>query len=316
MDFNDIDLQWFAEDDDDTTNGPSGVDVTTLFDDDESNDPEILGEETYKTDTDSEFTTLAEGREGQETNLDTGRDQGDRSIESAWWSDSDDAQELKEDLNHDYSHANTETRNADGSVNRDWMHNAYATANRAKDAVKDKVAGLIDSGNRMLGGTTNGYTSADLERNKEAREAKATYNNYINETKAALDNLKNSKTYDPEKDRATVEQLEKELADYEGRRNAIDGNLHSSDTGSRLQNAWENVKEDAGDVGTRINQFFGGANQYGLGAKGQINDRNGDGKVSVSERLLNMGRDAGNWAKEQLTKLGTSAIATSMGPLG
>ena len=324
----DIDLQWFADDDDDNTedtnqtsepntdqntDGPSGVDVTSLFDDDKTNDPEILGEETYNTNLNDEFTMLAEGNEGKEINLDTGREgHSNGYIEESQWSDSDDAQDLKNELNHDYSRANTSTVDKDGNVNRDWMHNAAAAGRRAGDKVVDKVSGWIDAGNRMFGGSTNGYTSADLERNKEAREAYKTYDDKAKQAEKALNDFANKYDKNNKEDVEKYNQLKAEYEDLSNRRDSINKDIHSTDTGSRLGNMGNNILEDLGDAGTRINQFFGGADQYGLGAKGQINDRDGDGKVSIGERARNMGRDVVTWAGNQLKDYGTAILGGAL----
>lgn len=297
----------------DYANGPSGVDVTSLFDDDSKNDPEILGEETYNTNTKDEFTLLAEGNEGKEINLDTGKEgHSNGNIEEAWWSDSDDAQDLKEELDHDYSRAHTETRNADGSVNRDWMHNAAAAGRRAGDKVAGWVGNRIESINRTLGGSTNGYTSADLERNKEAREAYKTYDEKAKTAEKAFNDFANKYDKNNKEDVEKYNQLKEEYEDLAARRDSINKDIHSTDTGSRLGNIGGNIKEDLGDAVTRLNQFFGGADQYGLDSRGRINDRDGDGKVSIGERALNIGRNVATWAGNQLKDYGTKVLGGAL----
>ena len=307
---------------DNASSGPSGVDVTSLFDDDPDNDPEILGEETLDTDTESEFST----QDGKEVNLDTGEEgHSNGDIESAYWSDSDDAQDLKDELDHDYSNAYTGTWhvNEDGKreYDHDVLHNAGVAVERGGSSVANKVKEGLNSLNRTLGGTSSlGYTNADLERNREARDAKETYREIADRQKTALEEF--SKKYDPnnKEDVAKYNELKAQYEETERRSAGIDAGLHSTDTGSRLGNMWENAKEDIGDVGTRINQFFGGSNEYGLGAHGQVNDRNGDGKTSIKERLLNMGRDIRDWAADKVKDAGVSSLVNAslgaMGPLG
>lgn len=307
---------------DNTPSGPSGVDVTSLFDDDTSNDPEILGEETLDTDTEHEFSV----QDGKEVNLDTGEEgHSNGDIESAYWSDSDDAQDLKDELDHDYSNAYTGTWhvNEDGKreYDHDVLHNAEVAVGRGGSYVANKVKEGLNSLNRTLGGTSSlGYTNADLERNREARDAKEAYREIADRQKAALEEY--GKKYDPnnKEDVAKYNELKAQYEETERRSAGIDAGLHSTDTGSRIGNMWENAKEDVGDVGTRINQFFGGSNEYGLGAHGQVNDRNGDGKTSIGERLLNMGRDVRDWAADKVKNAGVSSLVNAslggMGPLG
>ena len=307
---------------DSTPSGPSGVDVTSLFDDDPSNDPEILGEETLDTDTESEFSV----QDGKEVNLDTGEEgHSNGDIESAYWSDSDDAQDLKDELDHDYSNAYTGTWHVNEDGKRDYdhdvLHNAGVAVEHGVSSVANKVKEGLNSLNRTLGGTSSlGYTNADLERNREARNAKGTYREIADRQKAALEEF--SKKYDPnnKEDVAKYNELKAQYEETERRSAGIDAGLHSTDTGSRLGNMWENAKEDIGDAGTRINQFFGGSNEYGLGAHGQVNDRNGDGKTSIEERLLNMGRDVRDWAADKVKDASVSSLVNAslgtMGPLG
>lgn len=307
---------------DNTPSGPSGVDVTSLFDDDPDNDPEILGEETLDTDTEHEFSA----QDGKEVNLDTGEEgHSNGDIESAYWSDSDDAQDLKDELDHDYSNAYTGTWHVNEDGKRDYdhdvLHNAGVAVKRGGSSIANKVKEGLNSLNRTLGGTSSlGYTNADLERNREARNAKEAYREIADRQKAALKEY--SKKYDPnnEEDVAKYNELKAQYEETERRSAGIDAGLHSTDTGSRLGNMWENAKEDIGDAGTRINQFFGGSNEYGLGAHGQVNDRNGDGKTSIEERLLNMGRDVRDWAADRVKDAGVSSLVNAslgtMGPLG
>ena len=307
---------------DNTSSGPSGVDVTSLFDDDPDNDPEILGEETLDTDTEHEFSV----QDGKEVNLDTGEEgHSNGDIESAYWSDSDDAQDLKDELDHDYSDAYTGTWHVNEDGKRDYdhdvLHNAGVAVERGGSSVANKVKEGLNSLNRTLGGTSSlGYTNADLERNREARDAKETYREIADRQKAALEEF--SKKYDPnnKEDVAKYNELKAQYEETERRSAGIDAGLHSTNTGSRLGNMWENAKEDIGDAGTRINQFFGGSNEYGLGAHGQVNDRNGDGKTSIGERLLNMGRDVRDWAADTVKDAGVSSLVNAslgtMGPLG
>lgn len=307
---------------DNTPEGPEGVDVTSLFDDDPDNDPEILGEETLDTDTEHEFSA----QDGKEVNLDTGEEgHSNGDIESAYWSDSDDAQDLKDELDHDYSNAYTGTWHVNEDGKRDYdhdvLHNAGVAVERGGSSVANKVKEGLNSLNRTLGGTSSlGYTNADLERNREARNAKETYREIADRQKTALEEF--GKKYDPnnKEDVAKYNELKAQYEETERRSAGIDAGLHSTDTGSRLGNMWENAKEDIGDVGTRINQFFGGSNEYGLGAHGQVNDRNGDGKTSIKERLLNMGRDIRDWAADKVENASVSSLVNAslgtMGPLG
>lgn len=296
------------DDTDDLPSGPSG----------DPNTWEDLGEEEINTDTEHEFSM----QDGKEVNLDTGEEgHSNGDIESAYWSDSDDAQDLKDELDHDYSHAYTGTIGEDGKIDYDIIHNAGVALGRGEQAIADKISDGLKSLNRTLGGTSSlGYTNADLERNREARNAKETYREIADRQKAALEEF--SKKYDPnnKEDVAKYNELKAQYEETERRSAGIDAGLHSTDTGSRLGNMWENAKEDIGDVGTRINQFFGGSNEYGLGAHGQVNDRNGDGKTSVGERLLNMGRDARDWAADKVKDVGVSSLVNAslgmMGPLG
>lgn len=296
------------DDTDDLPSGPSG----------DPNTWEDLGEEEINTDTEHEFSM----QDGKEVNLDTGEEgHSNGDIESAYWSDSDDAQDLKDELDHDYSHAYTGTIGEDGKIDYDIIHNTGVALGRGGQAIADKVSDGLKSLNRTLGGTSSlGYTNADLERNREARDAKEAYREIADRQKAALEEF--SKKYDPnnKEDVAKYNELKAQYEETERRSAGIDAGLHSTDTGSRLGNMWENAKEDIGDVGTRINQFFGGSNEYGLGAHGQVNDRNGDGKTSVGERLLNMGRDVRDWAADKVKDVGVSSVVNAslgmMGPLG
>lgn len=296
------------DDTDDLPSGPSG-DPSTWED---------LGEEEINTDTEHEFSM----QDGKEVNLDTGEEgHSNGDIESAYWSDSDDAQDLKDELDHDYSHAYTGTIGEDGKIDYDIIHNAGVALGRGEQAIADKISDGLKSLNRTLGGTSSlGYTNADLERNREARDAKEAYREIADRQKAALEEY--SKKYDPnnKEDVAKYNELKAQYEETERRSAGIDAGLHSTDTGSRLGNIWGNVKEDLGDAGTRINQFFGGSNEYGLGAHGQVNDRNGDGKTSVGERLLNMGRDVRDWAADKVKDVGVSSLVNAslgmMGPLG
>lgn len=296
------------DDTDDLPSGPSG-DPSTWED---------LGEEEINTDTTHEFSM----QDGKEVNLDTGEEgHSNGQIESAYWSDSDDAQDLKDELDHDYSHAYTGTIGEDGKIDYDIIHNAGVALGRGEQAIADKISDGLKSLNRTLGGTSSlGYTNADLERNKEARNAKETYREIADRQKAALEEY--GKKYDPnnKEDVAKYNELKAQYEETERRSAGIDAGLHSTDTGSRIGNMWENAKEDIGDVGTRINQFFGGSNEYGLGAHGQVNDRNGDGKTSIGERLLNMGRDVRDWVADNVKNAGVSSLVNAslgtMGPLG
>lgn len=296
------------DDTDDLPSGPSG-DPSTWED---------LGEEEINTDTEHEFSM----QDGKEVNLDTGEEgHSNGDIESAYWSDSDDAQDLKDELDHDYSHAYTGTIGEDGKIDYDIIHNAGVALGRGEQAIADKISDGLKSLNRTLGGTSSlGYTNADLERNREARDAKEAYREIADRQKAALEEY--GKKYDPnnKEDVAKYNELKAQYEETVKRGNAIDAGLYSTDTGSRIGNMWENAKEDVGDVGTRINQFFGGSNEYGLGAHGQVNDRNGDGKTSITERLANMGRDVRDWAADKVKNAGVSSLVNAslggMGPLG
>lgn len=282
-----------------------------------SGDPsswEELGEETIDTDLDAEYSLNVPDHEGEEINLDTGKatDLNDRHIDEAGWSDSDDAQDLKNELAHDYSRASTETRhyNEDGTytTDKDVLHNIAAAARRTGDKVVGWGKDKLDEINKTFGGTVNGFTSADLERNKEARDARNIYNDKVQTAQKNVDDFKSRMDPNSAKDQETLAKLENEVKDLVSRAESVDRTLVSTDTGSRLGNIWENVKEDLGDIGTGINQFFGGSDQYGLGKNGRINDRNGDGKTSFSERLLNMGRDFRDWSIDKVGKLGAAAL--------
>lgn len=296
------------DDTDDLPSGPSG-DPSTWED---------LGEEEINTDTEHEFSM----QDGKEVNLDTGEEgHSNGDIESAYWSDSDDAQDLKDELDHDYSHAYTGTIGEDGKIDYDIIHNAGVALGRGEQAIADKISDGLKSLNRTLGGTSSlGFTNADLERNKEARNAKETYREIEARQKKALDDFEKKYDKNNKEDVAKYNDLKAQYEETVKRGNAIDAGLYSTDTGSRLGNIWGNVKEDVGDVGTRINQFFGGSNEYGLGAHGQVNDRNGDGKTSIGERLLNMGRDVRDWAADKVKNAGVSSLVNAslggMGPLG
>lgn len=296
------------DDTDDLPSGPSG-DPSTWED---------LGEEEINTDTEHEFSM----QDGKEVNLDTGEEgHSNGDIESAYWSDSDDAQDLKDELDHDYSNAYTGTIGEDGKIDYDIIHNAGVALGRGEQAIADKISDGLKSLNRTLGGTSFlGFTNADLERNKEARNAKETYREIEARQKKALDDFEKKYDKNNKEDVAKYNDLKAQYEETVKRGNAIDAGLYSTDTGSRLGNIWGNVKEDLGDAGTRINQFFGGSNEYGLGAHGQVNDRNGDGKTSIGERLLNMGRDVRDWAIDKAQGLNTGILLDAtlggLGPLG
>lgn len=300
------------DDTDDLPSGPSG-DPSTWED---------LGEEEINTDTEHEFSM----QDGKEVNLDTGEEgHSNGDIESAYWSDSDDAQDLKDELDHDYSNAYTGTWhvNEDGKreYDHDVLHNAGVAVERGGSSVANKVKEGLNSLNRTLGGTSSlGYTNADLERNKEARNAKETYREIEARQKKALDDFEKKYDKNNKEDVAKYNDLKAQYEETVKRGNAIDAGLYSTDTGSRLGNMWGNVKEDLGDAGTRINQFFGGSDEYGLGAHDQVNDRDGDGKTSITERLANMGRDVRDWAIDKAQGLNTGILLDAtlggLGPLG
>lgn len=283
MDFNDIDLQWFADDDDDTTTESQNTE--------EHGVPDNIADD-FDFSEEAGFTQEEAARAAQSDN-----EEGDTS---SW-------DEYNTNFGYDVD------EDGDTKIN---LHNASKAVDDAKHAVKGWMETTGDKVNQFFGGARGGYTNADRERAEEAAAARKTYEDKAAEKQAAIDNLKASKSYDPEKDKDTVAQLEKERDDLQSRANAINRDIQSTDTGSRIGNMVGNAKEDLGDVGTSINQFFGGADQYGLGKEGKINDRNGDGKVSLSERARNIGRDVAEWGREKLQNLATSAILTSLGPMG
>lgn len=199
--------------------------------------------------------------------------------------------------------------NDDGSTKIN-LHNAGKAIDDAKHAVKGWAETKADQINQFFGGARGGYTNADRERAEEASKAWNTYDEKAKTAEKALNDFANKYDKNNKEDVEKYNQLKSEYEDLVSRRDSINRDIQSTDKGSRLGNMAGNAKEDLGDAGTRINQFFGGADEYGLGSKGQINDRNGDGRVSIGERLQNMGRDAATWAGNQLKNYGTTALGT------
>ncbi len=292
FDLDSMDLQWFADDDDSDENENSESNNNNN-ESDNSNDFDF-----------SEFGDQQAGYYDADGNY-LGED--DAAAHAAAESHNDDSfltenwAESQDDFGYDV--------NDDGSTKVN-LHNVGKAVDDAKHAVKGWAESKADQINQFFGGARAGYTNADRERAEEASKAWNTYDEKAKTAEKALNDFGNK--YDPNNkdDVAKYNELKAEYEDLIGRRDAINRDIQSTDTGSRLGNIGGNIKEDLGDAGTRINQFFGGADEYGLGSKGQINDRNGDGKVSIGERLQNMGRDAVTWAGNQLKNYGTAALGT------
>lgn len=192
------------------------------------------------------------------------------------------------------------------------LHNAGKAIDDAKHAVKGWAETKADQINQLLGGARGGYTNADRERAEEASKAWNTYDEKAKQAEKALNDFANKYDKNNKEDVDKYNQLKAEYEDLTARRDSINRDIHSTDTGSRLGNIGGNIKEDLGDAGTRINQFFGGADQYGLDSRGRINDRDGDGKVSIGERALNIGRNVATWAGNQLKDYGTAVLGGAL----
>ena len=276
-----MDLQWFAEDDSDEEN-----DVPDDFDFSEFGDTQAG----YY---DAEGNYLGEDDEAAQ---EAAKSHDDDSFLTENWDESQD------DFGYEV--------NDDGSTKINW-HNAKTAA---RD-VGDKIAGAWENAkdylNLSLGGNRAGYTSADFERQEEAAKARDTYNNKAEQVQNEIDNFKSRMDPNSKADQETLAKLEAERDDYANRANAISLDINSTDTGSRVHNIVNNKVEDLGDYGTRINQFFGGADQYGLDSRGRINDRDGDGKVSIGERIQNVGRNAGQWLTDRLIDGARSSLVTA-----
>lgn len=201
--------------------------------------------------------------------------------------------------------------NDDGSTKVN-LHNAGKAIDDAKHAVKGWAETKADQINQLLGGARGGYTNADRERAEEASKAWNTYDEKAKQAEKALNDFANKYDKNNKEDVDKYNQLKAEYEDLTARRDSINRDIQSTDTGSRLGNIGGNIKEDLGDAGTRINQFFGGADQYGLDSRGRINDRDGDGKVSIGERALNIGRNVATWAGNQLKDYGTAVLGGAL----
>lgn len=201
--------------------------------------------------------------------------------------------------------------NDDGSTKIN-LHNAGKAIDDAKHAVKGWAETKADQINQFFGGARGGYTNADRERAEEASKAWNTYDEKAKTAEKALNDFANKYDKNNKEDVDKYNQLKSEYEDLTARRDSINRDIKSTDTGSRLGNIGGNIKEDLGDVGTAINQFFGGADQYGLDSRGRINDRDGDGKVSIGERALNIGRNVATWAGNQLKNYGTAALGGAL----
>ena len=298
FDLDSMDLQWFADDETDDNETESNSESNN------SNEPDNSIESIANDFDFSEFGDQQAGYYDADGNY-LGED--DAAAQAAAESHNDDSfltenwAESQDNFGYDV--------NDDGSTKFN-LHNAGKAVDDAKHAVKGWAETTGDKVNQFFGGARGGYTNADRERAEEASKAWNTYDEKAKTAEKALNDFAGK--YDPnnKEDVAKYNELKAEYEDLVGRRDAINRDIQSTDTGSRLGNIGGNIKEDLGDAGTRINQFFGGADEYGLGSKGQINDRNGDGRVSIGERLQNMGRDVATWAGNQLKNYGTTALGT------
>lgn len=290
-----MDLQWFADDDTDENENAEPTENT-------NEDNNVEDDFDF-----SEFGDTQAGYYDADGNY-LGEDQA--AAEAAAESHNDDSfltenwAESQDGFGYDV--------NEDGSTKIN-LHNAGTAARDAAHAVKGWAESKADQINQFFGGARGGYTNADRERAEEASKAWNTYDEKAKTAEKALNDFGNKYDKNNKEDVEKYNQLKAEYEDLIGRRDSVNRDIHSTDTGSRLGNIGGNIKEDLGDAGTRINQFFGGADEYGLGSKGQINDRNGDGKVSIGERLQNMGRDVATWAGNQLKNYGTTALGTLAG---
>ena len=201
--------------------------------------------------------------------------------------------------------------NDDGSTKIN-LHNVGKVIDDAKHAVKGWAETKADQINQFFGGARGGYTNADRERAEEASKAWNTYDEKAKTAEKAFNDFANKYDKNNKEDVEKYNQLKSEYEDLVSRRDSINRDIQSTDTGSRLGNIGGNIKEDLGDAGTRINQFFGGADQYGLDSRGRINDRDGDGKVSIGERALNIGRNVATWAGNQLKDYGTVVLGGAL----
>ncbi len=280
-----IDLQWFADDNDDDNNEKDDTENTT-----EDSDPHSVPDDIAN---DFDFSEEAGFT----------KDEADRAAQSDHEEgDTSNWEEYQDDFGYDI--------NDDGSTKVNW-HNAKTAARDVGHKIAGWAENAKDYVNLSLGGNRAGYTSADFERQKEADKARSTYNEKAESIQREIDDFKGRMDPNSKADQETLSKLEAERDDYTNRANSISLDINSTDTGSRLGNIVNNKLEDLGDVGTRINQFFGGADEYGLDSKGRVNDRDGDGKVSWSERAQNVGRNAGQWVTNQIANAARSALVTA-----
>lgn len=301
----DIDLQWFAEDDDDNNENTEQTAESTE-NENEAHDIADNSLESIANDFDFGDDAPQAGYYDAEGNY-LGEDDtaahaaaeshNDNSFLTENWSESQD------DFGYEV--------NDDGSTKVN-LHNAGKVIDDAKHAVKGWAETKADQINQLLGGARGGYTNADRERAEEASKAWNTYDEKAKQAEKALNDFAGKYDKNNKEDVDKYNQLKSEYEDLTARRDSINRDIQSTDTGSRLGNIGGNIKEDLGDVGTAINQFFGGADQYGLDSRGRINDRDGDGKVSIGERLQNMGRNAVTWAGNQLKDYGTMALGGAL----
>ena len=296
-----IDLQWFADDDDDNNENEN-----TTEDNKEDSDPHSVPDDIANDFDFSEFGDDAKAGYFDVNGNYLGED--DKAAQEAAKSHNDDSF-LTENWSESQDNFGYEI-NDDGSTKVNW-HNAKTAARDVGDKVKGLAENAKNYVNLALGGNRAGYTSADFERQEEAAKARDTYNAKAEQKQAEIDSFKSRMDPNSKADQETLSKLEAERDDYTNRANSISLDINSTDTGSRLGNIVNNKLEDLGDVGTSINQFFGGADQYGLDSKGRINDRDGDGKVSFSERIQNVGRNAGQWLTEQLIDAARSSLVTA-----
>lgn len=323
--FDDLDLQWFAEDDDfdfgdsDAQAGYYDSDGNYLGDDDEA------AQEAAESHDDDSFLT----ENWAESDDDFGEDDFDFSNTDAKAGYYDaDGKYLGED--DAAAKAAAKSHDDDSFLTENWaesqnnfgydvndkgrtkinFHNMKKAAIESGNSVKGWAVNKADQANQFFGGARAGYTSADFERAKEAEKAWNTYDEKAKIAEKALNDFANKYDKTNKEDVDKYNELKAKYDDLIDRRDSISRDIHSTDTGNRFGNIGRNILEDLADYGTSINQFFGGADKYGLGSKGQINDRNGNGKVSFGERLLNMGRDTAAWAGKQVQNYGTNLLGT------
>lgn len=282
-----MDLQWFAEDTDDDNTNDESHNVEDDFDFSEFGDTQAG----YY---DADGNYLGEDNAAAQAAAES---HNDDSFLTENWAESQD------DFGYEV--------NDDGSTKIN-LHNAGKAIDDAKHAVKGWAETKADQINQFFGGARGGYTNADRERAEEASKAWNTYNEKAKTAEKAFNDFANKYDKNNKEDVEKYNQLKSEYEDLVSRRDSINRDIQSTDTGSRLGNIGGNIKEDLGDAGTRINQFFGGADQYGLDSRGRINDRNGDGKVSIGERFQNMGRNVATWAGNQLKDYGTAVLGGAL----